>query len=106
MSILNSRIYYINTENKASGTNSNFTYNIKMPVDSDFDSVCVLQASIPLSFYLVQDGVNTFTLRETFNGSTWNRTVTIPIGNYNYQTFQQTILNLLHSNGPLGLIYP
>ena len=76
-----------------------------MPVDSDFDSVCVLQASIPLSFYLVQDGVNTFILRESINGNTWDRTVTIPIGNYNYQTFQETIINLLHSNSPLGLIY-
>ena len=105
MSILSQKIYFINTVNKLEGRNGDFKYEINIPQTENFDRVCVLQASIPLSFYLVQDGVNTFILRESINGNNFDRTITIPIGNYNYQTFQETIINLLNSNSPTGLTY-
>ena len=105
MSILNQKTYFINTVNKLDGRNGDFTYEINIPQTEKFDRVCVLQASIPLSFYLIQKGVNTFTLREQYLGTDSSRVITIPEGNYNYQTFQETLLNLINSNSPLGLKY-
>lgn len=89
----NSRIYYINSARRESGTNSRFNYKIQIPENSGFDRVCVLQASIPISFYLVQDGFNTFSLTENFI----IRTVTVPVGNYNVQNFITTVLALLNT---------
>jgi hypothetical protein len=89
----NSRIYYINSENKESGTNSRFNYRIQIPDNSGFNRVCVLQASIPASFYLVQDGYNTFTVTEGIA----TRTITIDAGNYNISTFPTAVLALLNT---------
>lgn len=101
MSIAKGKIYYVNSEYKISGTNSRFTYQIQIPQNSGFDHVCVLQASIPLSFYLVQNGTNTFTLTE--DGI--DTVMTIPEGNYNYQTFMTAVTSLLNTNSHHGWIY-
>lgn len=101
MSISNSRIYYINTEYKTTGSNSRFSYQIQIPQHADFDRVCVLQASIPLSFYLVQNGTNTFILSELGV----NTTITVPYGNYNYQTFMTAIIALLNEATSQGWVY-
>jgi hypothetical protein len=87
-----SRIYYINTENRLSGNHSNFTYKLQIPANSEFNRVCVLQASIPVSFYLIQDGYNTFTVQENVA-----RIITIPAGNYNAQNFIPVLVNLLNT---------
>lgn len=103
--IINSRLYYINSETKASGVDGNFKYEIQIPNTGDYNRVCVLQASIPLSFYLVRRGINTFILQEEFGEVITNITITIPIGNYNYQTFMDMLIPLLNSSTAFGYVY-
>jgi len=95
------QIFYINSYNRLSGTNSNFSY--KLPVDQtkNFNKVIVLQASVPKSYYLVSAGYNTFILRE--NSS--DIIITVPVGNYNKDSFQTVLSNLLTSNSLNGWVY-
>ena len=64
---------------------------MQIPLNEDYDSICVPQISIPISYYLIQDGYNTFTLIE--NGSSY--LVTIPVGNYNLNSFCEVVSSLL-----------
>ena len=89
-------IYYINSINRFAGTTNNFTYVVNIPDSSNYDSVAVMQANIPMSYYLVQSGYNTFNLRE--GGTTV--TVTIPIGNYNANSFITVVVPLLNAASP------
>lgn len=96
-----SRIYYINSINRISGTCGDFSYTIQIPSGSTFDRVCVLQADIPISYYLVPPNYNTFVLNE--NGS--SQTVTVPIGNYNATSFATVIAGLLTAASTHGWSY-
>jgi len=66
-----------------------------------FDTVCLVQASIPKSFYNMPSGYNTFTLRE----NTTSVTVTIPPGNYNRINLQSVLATVLTSASPNGRTY-
>jgi hypothetical protein len=92
---LSSRVFYINSANKQSGQNSNFTYEIQT---EGYSRVCDLQASIPLSFYMIQDGVNVFTLREEYGGVETYIQIAIDARNYNFQTFQDRVTKLLYNS--------
>lgn len=94
MSFQTKKIFYINTNMRESGTHSNFSYKIDLK-DHDVDSVSVLQANIPKSYYMVQANKNTFTLTE---GVT-SYTITIPPGNYTRSNFRTTVQNLMNGNG-------
>ena len=96
-----SRIYYVNTLFKKSGTNENFTYDFQIPSTEKFDRVVVLNAAIPNTFYLIQEGYNTFTLRE--NGV--DVTVTIPKGNYSAKVFALVLPPLMNPASPNGWTY-
>jgi hypothetical protein len=93
---LSQRIYYINTLFKASGTNENFKYTFQIPASENYDRVVLLNASIPNSFYLIQDGINTFTLRE----NSTDVTITIPPGNYSAKVFGLVLTPLLNAASP------
>lgn len=101
MSITNGKIFYINSQYRETGSNSNFNYLLNIPQTERYDRVCVLQASIPLSFYLVREGINTFSLKEA--GAA--KVITVPAGNYNYQKFQVMITTLLNANATAGWVY-
>lgn len=94
------RIYYINSRNRLSGTNSNFTYKIDIK-DVEPDRIAVLQANIPKSYYLIQDDANSFTLDE--NGSSVE--VTITAGNYSRSTLKTALQSQLNSLSPNGWTY-
>jgi hypothetical protein len=72
-------IAYIDSDSRATGTPSSFSHLVQFPSKNTFDSVCVLQASIPKSYYLLTDGSNTFVLSEF--GVT-DQLVTLDVGNY------------------------
>jgi len=94
-----------NSKDRIQGTNSSF---LSAPVDlgnNAFDSVCLVQASIPKSFYNVPSGYNTFTLREFDGVTTANATITIPPGSYTRINFQSTLATLLTNASPDGLTY-
>lgn len=111
--ISRSRTFYINSQNRLNKSNSTSTdFSFQLPITIQDYKWCVLTgASIPKTWYLVDQRHNTFILDE--DGSTV--TITIPIGNYQFLgTTSETgnipglgavIVNLLNSNSPNGWTY-
>jgi hypothetical protein len=97
----NKRFFFINSFNRLSGTSNAFSIEIQVPSNEEYDSVCVTQVSIPVSYYLIDAGYNTFQLKE--NNSTV--TITIPPGNYNINSFCTVLALILNSASPNGLTY-
>jgi len=93
--------FIINSANRISGDDSSFTINLDIDLTAKFDHCIILRASIPKSYYLIQDGFNTFTLRENLT----DVTVTIPPGNYSYLSFMATLPPLLNAASPNGWTY-
>lgn len=93
--------FYINSRNRDSGTDSDFKYSFEIPQDNKFTHCAILQCIIPKSYYLVQEGYNTFILSE--NGD--QITITVPIGNYNRSLFRTTIQGLLNISTLHGYTY-
>jgi hypothetical protein len=87
---------YVDSKDRLSGTTSNFTSIIDLP-PNDFNRVCLLQASIPKSWYLFDSTNNTFTLQE----NTSTTTITIPVGNYNRVSFGVILQSLLNTASQL-----
>ena len=98
--IVNKRIFYVNSRNRVSGTDSDFTCIIDGRME-DFDHVVVLQASIPKSYYLVQDGQNSFVLNEDGNQTT----VAIPEGSYTRSSFRAQLETSLNNASFHGWLY-
>lgn len=98
--VSNSTIYYINSTNRRSGTDSDFTYQIIMPPEAKYDRVCILQACIPKSYYLIQSN-ETFQLTENLT----TVLISIPNGNYTRKSFATTVQGLLNANSPNGYTY-
>lgn len=95
------QIFYINSHERLSGTDSDFTYQLKINRNVEFNRVAVLQCIIPKSYYLVQEGQNTFTLTE--NGV--DTKITVLAGNYNRKSMQRTLETLLNDASPNGWTY-
>jgi hypothetical protein len=94
-------IINFNSKDRVSGTNSNFN---SIPVDlgnNAFDTVCLVQASLPKSFYNMPSGYNTFTLRE----NSTSVTITIPRGSYTRINLQSVLASVLTAASPNGRTY-
>lgn len=94
-------IINFNSKDRVSGSNSNFN---SLPVDlgnNAFDTVCLVQASLPKSFYNMPSGYNTFTLKENATSVT----VTIPAGSYTRINLQSVLATRLTAASPNGLTY-
>lgn len=94
-------IINFNSKDRVSGTNSNFN---SIPVDlgnNAFDTVCLVQASLPKSFYNMPSGYNTFTLRE----NSTSVTITIPAGSYTRINLQSVLASVLTAASPNGRTY-
>ena len=97
----NPLVINFNSKDRVSGTNSNFN---TIPIDlgnNQFDTVCLIQASIPKSFYNVPTGYNKFTLQENAASAT----ITITPGSYTRINFQSTLATLLTAASPNLLTY-
>lgn len=103
-------IYHLNSNNKLDGEHQDF--NIKIEINNgdirDYDSVVVLSASVPKSYYAISDGNgrNTFDLIEIdllLNPVT--TTITIPPGTYSASDFTDLIQGLLNTNSSQGWTY-
>ena len=71
-------IISFNSKDRIAGTNSNF---ISKPIDlgiNKYNAVCIVQASIPKSYFNMPNNYNTFTLVELGIPIT----ISVPIGNY------------------------
>lgn len=77
------------------------SWNESFRLEHDFDHVCVLSASIPKSWYLIQKDYNTFTLTELLQtGGTSSVVITLPAGNYNVNTFMLAVKTALNAASP------
>jgi hypothetical protein len=94
------KLIYINSNNRDSGTHSDMGFKIDLK-DHDVDSVVVLQANIPKSFYMVQNGYNTMTLSEL--GTDY--TITIPEGNYTRNNLRAVLTSLMIAASGNSWIY-
>lgn len=86
---------------KAYGDNSNFT---STPIDfkvNKYDSVCLLQASVPKSSYNIDTPYNTFILEE--NGVQSN--ITIPPASYNNINILPALTDALNTQSSQGWTY-
>lgn len=89
-------ILNFNSKDRIAGTNSNFISN---PIDiglNKYDTVCLVQASIPKSYYNMPNNYNQFILTEIDqNAAEYVSTITIPIGNYNKINLASKLSTLL-----------
>lgn len=99
--ITNRRYYYINSRDRISGTDGDFTVRMDIPAFGGFTHAVVTDCMIPKSYYLVSKGRNTFTLTE--NGD--ETVIALPEGNYNYRSFREVLTNLLNGSSTKGWTY-
>jgi hypothetical protein len=95
------RVFYINSGNQLTGSENTFRVNLNIPEWGEYNRVTCLQASIPVSYYCIQNTFNTFTL---FEGSS-QVVVTMTPGNYNINSFSTILQGLLNLNSPNGYTY-
>ena len=100
-----SNIYYINSIARTSGTPGNFTFEVQIPNAENYDRVTLLQANIPVSYYLVPQSYNTFQLVENNGVSTTTTTITVFPGNYTANSFISVVAPLINTASPNGWIY-
>jgi len=95
------KILYIDSTSQLATNKNVFTVTVDSDINSDYDMCSLISAQIPVSFYILQDGYNTFTLREGIQSVN----ITIPQGNYSVYSFQSTIGALLSASSPNGFTY-
>lgn len=85
----NPAIFYLSSANRASGTSTEFTIELKdFPAINRFDRISLAAASVPKTYYLVDSRHQTLTLDE--NGT--QSTITIPEGNYAFDKTSTSVL--------------
>lgn len=98
--LLRKKIFYIDSENRLSGSNTSFQYKIDLDNET-YKRVSLLQCSIPKSWYLVPADGNSFTLDE---GGT-QVAVSLTAGNYDPTNFMAVLPTLLNNASPNGWTY-
>jgi hypothetical protein len=98
---LKNQLFYIDSNNRLSGSNTNFSYQIDISRNSEFDKVVLLDCSIPKTYYLVESGYNTFQLTE----GTSTVTITLPFGNYSRTSLKNVLKTQLNANSPNSYVY-
>jgi hypothetical protein len=101
MSIREASHIHIDSHDRISGNDGHFKITVSGIQGKNYDYVCLLSAVFPKTYYLVQEGYNTFTLSE--NGT--NTTITVTPGNYNYKSFATYMSALLTSSSSQGYVY-
>ena len=85
--MLHKQIFYINSRNRLTGTDSSFSYKLNIDQYVDYKYVSLISISIRKTFYSVQEPYNTFTLR---HGLT-DYLITIPEENYTRTSFAKIL---------------
>ena len=91
-------VVYVNSYERISGTSSSFTIDISQQVRpvNNFDSIVLLNASIPKSYYLINDYTNTFQISESGFPT---KTITITNGNYSLSALTSALNTLIAAAG-------
>jgi hypothetical protein len=95
------QLFYINSYNRTSGTNSNFSYKLNIDINKNYNKVVVLQASVPKTFYMISSTTNTFILKE----NSTNTVINVPPGNYDINSFKTVVQALLNTSSPNNWVY-
>src|SRR5690349_7428360 len=98
---INKRFVYIDSNKRISGTHSNFEYDLSVASFQEYTHVCVAQANIPKTYYLIELGENTFTLREDVH----DIQISIPAANYTRSNLKTVLEGLLNDSSVLGISY-
>lgn len=98
--ITDKQIFYINSNNRNSGTHSNFTINLDMDPSKDYNKCVILSASIPKTFYLVTS-LNSFTLTEGVSSVV----ISLTPGNYTRNSLSLALKAALNANSPNTFTY-
>lgn len=101
MQIDKKRIFYINSGNTLKGRENTFSVSLDIPEWGEYNRITLLSANTPVSYYCVQDGLNTFTLIEGLS----EVVITIPEGNYNVNSFALQLEAKLTASSPNGYSY-
>jgi hypothetical protein len=96
--IQDKQIFFLDSFNRLPGSisNSDFYFSLDFDNGKEFDRVVLLQCLIPISYYMIQENQNTFTLIEGANQAI----VTITPGNYNRRSFAAVLSSLLTAASP------
>lgn len=87
-----SETFYINSRNRLpGGTDSDFKYQIQFKSGANYNKCLVMAASIPISYYLINDNNNSFTLVELGVSAP----VTLTNGNYTVTTYKSEVQSKL-----------
>src|SRR5665647_2639705 len=96
------RVFYLNSANRLSGDDaSDCLLEVKIPSNETFSHVCVVEASIPKSYYLIQAGFNTYSIIE---GGV-PRTITLTPACYSATAFVAEMKTRLNTGAPAGWTY-
>lgn len=95
------QVVTFNSKDRISGTNSSFQSKVIDLGSNTFDTVCLVQSSIPKSNYNMPSGYNTFGLTEL--GTTV--TVSLSPGSYNKNNLLTALTLALNSASPNGWAY-
>jgi hypothetical protein len=96
------RDFQINSKFRQSGSHESFQYRLDMPPGNHYTHIAVKAASIPRSYYLVQDGYNFFYLQEP---GAAEAKVTVPAGNYRGTTFTRLLPTLINAASSHAWVY-
>ena len=96
MTARTSKRVYVDSEERISGTSSNFSYAIDIPDGAKYDTCCVLSMIIPRSYYLIRSGQNRAVI--TIDGVEYPFEVSP--GNYNANNFAEALLAILNGIAP------
>ncbi len=91
-----SKLVYVDSEERISGSSSNFSYAIDIPDGAKYDTCCVLSMTIPRSYYLVRSGQN----RAKVIIDAVEHPFEISPGNYNADNFAEVLRALLNGIAP------
>eukprot|EP00732_Lithocolla_globosa_P000405 Lithocolla_globosa_v1_NODE_121_length_6109_cov_174.362075.p1 type:complete len:207 gc:universal NODE_121_length_6109_cov_174.362075:4852-4232(-) len=98
---IDKQIFYVNSRNRliiSGDNNSNFSYEFNIDPNIEYDSVVMLDGSVPKSNYMVSSGYNTFTVTENLGAGDLVRTITMPLGNYTRDSYLKVLKTQLNDN--------
>lgn len=98
----NTPSFIIDSTNRLIGTATNFSYKIDIRKNNEYDSVCLILAEIPKTYYTLNSPNNTFYLTEDGFPAVL---ITMLEGNYNIENFLIIMKDLLDTNSPNSWIY-
>ncbi len=102
--LINNPFYvFVNSRDRKSGNDSDFTFDVSFPSGMEFTHVVCLNALIPKSYYLIQDDAKEHTFELMEDDTTVK--IVVPVGSYLLTAFKTVVGDLLTSNSPNGLVY-